>query len=253
MTTYTTIRHAVLSGAPDNGWSFMSSPVWVWKVYVVWICALIGWVIGWCICLIDWWVCWLIDWLVSCLVVWLFGEFDWLTNRVIVIHGFFFSGEFIDWLVFVLVALFSGWLIVHNIMNDSMKLHVFKITSGSFSPHWSTRNRMGLNVHLTCMRFLYFTFNQREMYLPIPSNETTYPSGSSIKDSNENQPQKVRQETNIKSWARLSFWHFSSPCTSSWAFFVWTGLGSVVNQTSWTVKVETPINSNGWFDRMTWK
>ena len=46
------------------------------------------------------------------------------------------------------------------------------------------------------------------MYLPIPSNETTYPSGSSIKDSNENQPQKVRQETNIKSWAPPEFLTF---------------------------------------------
>lgn len=220
------LRYVTLccQGSPDNGWSFMSSPVWVWKVCVCvsFFSALIGWVIGWCICLIDWWVCWWIDWLVSCLVVWLLGEFDWL------IESFSFMDFFFGWIHWLIGFCSIFWLV--DCSQHYEWFHETPCVQNHFRElfaHWSTRKRMGLNVHLTCKRFLYFTFNQREMYLPIPSNETTYPSESSIKDSNENQPQKVRQETNIKSWARLSFWHFSSPFTSSWAFFVWTGLGSV--------------------------
>lgn len=105
------LRYVTLccQGSPDNGWSFMSSPVWVWKVCVCvfFFSALIGWVIGWCICLIDWWVCWWIDWLVSCLVVWLLGEFDWLIESFSFMDFFFRVNSLIDWFLFYFLV---GWL-----------------------------------------------------------------------------------------------------------------------------------------------
>lgn len=129
----------------------------------------IDWLGNWLVHLFDWLVGLLVDRLIGelfgCLIAW----WVWLINWVILIHGFFFG--WIHWLI--------GFCSIFWLVDCSQHYEWFHETPcvqnhfRELFAHWSTRKRMGLNVHLTCKRFLYFTFNQREMYLPIPSNETT--------------------------------------------------------------------------------